>query len=643
MAGVTRAEVIGSMDDLWDVSNGTVVTATSGIRSGFDATDMFGSENSPMVPGETIFDDDRPPAYVHYIEWQTPTPVRVGQIDLYARGDSPLYLNEREFDRFVLLAKSVGSSTYDQVILDITPSHPFELLDETSGLFLRTNVLAFVSQDFRAEITQFTAGRGYDGPRIMELDAFAPVPVVPSADDLWDINSGVSVVQTSGMWGGFDAADMFGASNSWSEPGSSVFADGQPPGFVHSIEWRTPTLVEVQKVNVFAAGDGEIYMHEREFDRFVLKARSPGAADYDVVLIDYTPTHPYSFLESETFLLLSVEVSPITAQDFRAEFVQFDAGRGYDGPRIIELDAFGLACNPPPGITSWWAGEGDGVDVAGVNHGELVNGLGFAGGLVGQAFDFTANGQHVLIPASEELAVGSLTIEGWIKPASVDIDMPVVEYAPENGGVGVHLWISVHPEGYQSLPGSLFANVLSADGVSHIITTEGGLVQPGVWSHVALNYDMMSGVSRLFHNGAQVAEQQMGSFLPKTALPVLLGHRTADNAGNFDGFTFAGQMDEVSIYSRALSVAELEAIYAAGSAGKCLPPACVSTPEGILAWWPGEGDGTDVVGGHDGELVNGLGFAEGLVGQAMVFDGVDDHVRIPFSGSLTSETFGMEA
>jgi hypothetical protein len=111
MAGVTRGEVIGSMDDLWDVSNGTVVTATSGIRVGFDATDMFGGENSTWTPGETIFDDDRPPGFVHYIEWQTPTPVRIGQIDLYARGDSPLYLNRKRVRPFCASkARSPGSA-----------------------------------------------------------------------------------------------------------------------------------------------------------------------------------------------------------------------------------------------------------------------------------------------------------------------------------------------------------------------------------------------------------------------------------------------------------------------------------------------------------------------------------------------------
>ena len=100
------------------------------------------------------------------------------------------------------------------------------------------------------------------------------------------------------------------------EPGSSVFADGQPPGFVHSIEWRTPSPVEVERINVFAAGDGEVYLHEREFDRLVLKARSPGAADYDVVLIDYVPTHPYGFLDSDTLLLISVEVRPSLHRNF---------------------------------------------------------------------------------------------------------------------------------------------------------------------------------------------------------------------------------------------------------------------------------------------------------------------------------------
>ncbi|MCJ7831144.1 MAG: LamG domain-containing protein, partial [Dehalococcoidia bacterium] len=56
---------------------------------------------------------------------------------------------------------------------------------------------------------------------------------------------------------------------------------------------------------------------------------------------------------------------------------------------------------------------------------------------------------------------------------------------------------------------------------------------------------------------------------------------------------------------------------------------CTQPPSGLLTWWPGDGDAADIVGAHDGALVNGATFAPGKVGQAFSFDGLDDFVSVP--------------
>ncbi len=50
-----------------------------------------------------------------------------------------------------------------------------------------------------------------------------------------------------------------------------------------------------------------------------------------------------------------------------------------------------------------------------------------------------------------------------------------------------------------------------------------------------------------------------------------------------------------------------------------LHAACYPAPAGLVGWWPGEGNGVDVVGGNNGTLVN-VGFTNGKVGQAFSFD-----------------------
>lgn len=65
-------------------------------------------------------------------------------------------------------------------------------------------------------------------------------------------------------------------------------------------------------------------------------------------------------------------------------------------------------------------------------------------------------------------------------------------------------------------------------------------------------------------------------------------------------------------------------------------PTCMHPPAGLVSWWPGEGNADDVVGGNHGTLLNGaLANAQGKVGQAFSFDGVDDFVEIPDAANLT--------
>ncbi|MFH1726751.1 MAG: LamG-like jellyroll fold domain-containing protein, partial [Elusimicrobiota bacterium] len=63
-------------------------------------------------------------------------------------------------------------------------------------------------------------------------------------------------------------------------------------------------------------------------------------------------------------------------------------------------------------------------------------------------------------------------------------------------------------------------------------------------------------------------------------------------------------------------------------------PPCGPPPAGLVSWWPGEGDASDIQGGNDGRPVNGAAFAPGKVGQSFGFDGADDGVFIARSDSL---------
>jgi len=60
----------------------------------------------------------------------------------------------------------------------------------------------------------------------------------------------------------------------------------------------------------------------------------------------------------------------------------------------------------------------------------------------------------------------------------------------------------------------------------------------------------------------------------------------------------------------------------------------VPTLEGIISWWPGEGNGTDIIGFNDAQLLNGATCASGFVNQGFSLDGVDDRVIVPDTSAL---------
>ncbi len=433
--------IMPSTNDLWDISQGSVVTGTSGAHVPYaDIRDMFGGDFGEVDTGSTVFEDGEPAGFVHYVEWQTPVPVTVSSFNLFAAGDGPEFNNQREFSQFVLKAKSSPAATNFDLILYtlVVTNHPYTFVDPVNAALVVANITPVTAQNFRAEFTQYTAGRGFDGPRVIELDGFGPNPpviltqptnqtetaganatftvgatgvgslsyqwflngtnalpaatnatltltnvqagqsgnnysvqvsdlfgstnsssalltviptiaVLPSTNDLWDISQGSVVTNyPSGAHVPYsDIRDMFGGEFSPVEPGTTVFDDGRAAGFVHYVEWQTPGPVTVSNFNLFAVGDGAQFNNEREFSQFVLKAKSsPAATNFDLTLYTLVVTnHPYTFVDPVNFALVSTSITPVTAQYFRAEFTQYTAGRGFDGPRIIELDGFGP--NPP--------------------------------------------------------------------------------------------------------------------------------------------------------------------------------------------------------------------------------------------------------------------------------------------------------
>ena len=174
------ADPQSSTDDLRDLKQGAVVTGSSAITSGFDARDILGGLFGTVDDGQCIFLDNQGTGFVHYIEWQTAAPVTVGGFALFAEGDGPASNNQREFEQFVLRAKSSpGAAGYDLTLFTYdVAGHPYEFVDPTNRIVMLTNFTPVTAASFRAEFVQHTSGTGFEAPRIWELDGYPLEPII---------------------------------------------------------------------------------------------------------------------------------------------------------------------------------------------------------------------------------------------------------------------------------------------------------------------------------------------------------------------------------------------------------------------------------------------------------------------------------
>jgi hypothetical protein len=219
-------------------------------------------------------------------------------------------------------------------------------------------------------------------------------------------------------------------------------------------------------------------------------------------------------------------------------------------------------------LISWWSAENNGNDSAGGNPATLVNGLTFAAGKVGQSFAFDSVNTHARVAKSASLNVGTnsgLTVEVWISPTDISSSRPIVEWNA-GSGLGAHLWLCLGSES----PGAFGANLVDTSGGYHVINTGAGVITVNTFQHIAITYDRSTGVAQLFRNGVMVAQSSLGIFITQTSHDLFIGYRPP---GGWGTGTFAGLIDELSLYKHALSALEIQAIFSRSASGKCVNPA----------------------------------------------------------------------
>jgi len=192
-------------------------------------------------------------------------------------------------------------------------------------------------------------------------------------------------------------------------------------------------------------------------------------------------------------------------------------------------------------------------DGGGGLNGVLVNRPGLVDGVTGRAILLNGKNQWVNVPDPFALhLIGSMTISAWIKPSAFPHDDAAI--ASTFAGRGYEL-DATDDQGARTIGFKL------TDAAGRLMARYGRtLLQTNRWYHVAGVYDADAGTLDVYVNGhpdsgclaGQVTNRQLVS-----ASDVFIGRRGGDR-----GFEFAGAIDDVRIYSRALHSSEVESEFA---------------------------------------------------------------------------------
>ena len=211
----------------------------------------------------------------------------------------------------------------------------------------------------------------------------------------------------------------------------------------------------------------------------------------------------------------------------------------------------------PSGLVGAWSfNEGTGTaatDSSGTgNHGTL-SGAGVtwdANGKYGRALAFNGSSGNVTVPHTSSLNfTSSYTLEAWVKPTALN-DYQTILIKEVSGGCSY--WLQT--------TGTRISSGFSRNGCREH-TNSAPNIPLNQWSHLAAVFDDTANTYTLYLNGVAVATQcETTAPVPHTQA-LVFGQSGCSSCG-FE--RWRGLLDEIRIYNRPLSAAEVQADMNAG-------------------------------------------------------------------------------
>ena len=296
-------------------------------------------------------------------------------------------------------------------------------------------------------------------------------------------------------------------------------------------------------------------------------------------------------------------------------------------------------CSADANCVSYWDLDDntDGIlDSKGSNNG-VATGTNNASGLSSGAVRFDGS-DYIGIPDDTTLRAvnfkDALVISVWINPTTV---------------VGIQSIVTKRrrsPTAADYVLSTSNANIYfyHHDGTFPAALTTTNPLEANKWQHILIDFRNDDDIIRFYYNGVNIHNGTITSNLTSSNANLNIGSRT-EGFGDF----FTGQIDEVLIYNRSLSVSEITELYKAGLSQHANANVTLETrtadsynisDDGLVGLWGmnsnDSGVAVDETGVNNGVWTNGAKplDASGVVGMGGEFDGTNDYVSVTDNDNL---------
>jgi len=217
-------------------------------------------------------------------------------------------------------------------------------------------------------------------------------------------------------------------------------------------------------------------------------------------------------------------------------------------------------CFPAPsGIVAWYQAESNTVDHVLGNNGSWMGTTAYAPGEVNQAFDFNGS-SFVLVSNSVPLQfTNAMTVEAWVnlRTFSGFNSREICSKFGSSGALDCYT-LAIDPPTKKA-----YFVLNSSDNTGGEQLFSSVTIPTNTWTHIAGTYD--GSVMRIYVNGQLSNSTNWTRGIHVANSDLTIGCTMQFSPTSY----FNGQIDEVSLYNRALSDCEIQSIYLVGTQGKC--------------------------------------------------------------------------